>query len=336
MISFSATYYDGRSTRQHAVVVRATAGQPVRLEGLEPPLEVALTDVRISPRLGNTPRALGLPGGAQCETLDNDAVDALARLAGRGAGSTLVHHLESRWRWALAALAAVAIFVAVGFKWGIPLAARHVAMNLPDELVYDLGRSTLGVLDRTLFSPSQLPEARRAELRSTFDRAARQYPELPLVLQFRHAGFPNAFALPNGTVVVTDELVELAENDDQILSVLAHEIGHVHHRHGLRMALESSSVALVASVTLGDASHFAALFSALPTLYANAHYSRTRETEADTFALQFLDRNGIARHHFADILTLLQRDLGGEEHEGAFTHLASHPAMAERVRRFRE
>ena len=56
----------------------------------------------------------------------------------------------------------------------------------------------------------------------------------------------------DGTVLVTDELVELAKNDDEIISVLAHEIGHLQRRHALRMALESSAIAVLASAYLGD------------------------------------------------------------------------------------
>ncbi len=44
----------------------------------------------------------------------------------------------------------------------------------------------------------------------------------------------NAFALPSGIVVMTDELVELAKTDDELVAVLAHEIGHVRGRHALR------------------------------------------------------------------------------------------------------
>lgn len=341
MIELTATYYDGQSSKPHAVVLRVESGGPLRIEGLASPIEFALADVRIAPRLGNTPRSLSFPEGAKCETLDNDAVDALERLEGaagvRGQSTVRawIHRLESGWRWALASLALVVLIVVVGFQWGVPRLARSIAMQIPDEMTYDLGRGTLATLDRILFSPSQLSEDRRAELRVEFGRMAAKYPGLPLSLEFRHAGFPNAFALPDGTIVVTDGLVKLAQNDEQIMSVLAHEIGHVHHRHTLRMALESSSIALLATVTLGDASQIVGLLSAFPTLYAQAHYSRFHETEADTFALEYLDRSGIARHHFADILTLLQQDAGGQK-KGVATYLSSHPPTEQRVQRFRE
>jgi len=335
MIELSATYYDGKSSDGTPVTLRFEPGGPLRIEGLLEPLEVAADAVRVAPRLGDTVRSLRLPGGASCEAIDNDGVDALARALGQGRRSGWIHRLESHWRFALLALALVVAVVVVGIQLVIPKLAEHVARNVPEELAYDLGRGTLATLDEALFSPSQLPEDRRAGLARAFDGIASVFPDLPLRLEFRRAGFPNAFALPDGTVVVTDELVTLAERDEQVVSVLAHEVGHVHHRHSLRMALESSSVALLAGVVLGDATQLVAVASALPAVYANAHYSRSHEVEADTFALAYMDRSGLPRRHFADMLEALQRAVSGSREPGK-SYLSSHPPTSDRVRRFRQ
>jgi Zn-dependent protease with chaperone function len=196
-----------------------------------------------------------------------------------------------------------------------------------------LGQGTLAALDHALFDPSELSDERKAELGAAFDKMARGYPELPLTLVFRSA-MPNAFALPNGTVVVTDELVELSKNTEEVMAVLAHEIGHVHERHALRMALENSMVALFALAYLGDASQMSVIAGSLPTIYANAHFSRAHETEADTFALEFLTEAQIPRHHFADILRRLHEELGGDTESGALDYFSSHPGLEERVGRF--
>jgi Zn-dependent protease with chaperone function len=337
MSDFSATYYDGRTSQQHAVTVRLDDAQRLIIEGLLTPTSYSLDEIRIAPRLGDTVRSIHLPGGAKCESPDNAAIDALAQKKGKRRGAGLVHRLESQWPWALLSLAVVLVVVVVGFKWGIPLVARQVAMNVPNEMAYDLGAGTLATLDRTMFTASQLPEQRQSELRRAFRGISESYSDLPLRLEFRHASFPNAFALPDGTVVLTDRLAQDAKTDEQILSVLAHEVGHVAHRHTLRMALENSSVALLAAVTLGDATQIATVAGALPALYANAQYSRAHETEADTFALEYLEKHGIAKHHFADMLELLQRSMGGEANDGgALQYLSSHPPTQERVLRFRE
>jgi Zn-dependent protease with chaperone function len=161
----------------------------------------------------------------------------------------------------------------------------------------------------------------------------KKYRELPLELVFRRGAGPNAFALPDGTVVVTDELVELAKNDNEIMSVLAHEIGHVHHRHGLRMALESSTVLLLISTYFGDVTQLTTLSAALPGVYAQAHYSRDLETEADTFALDYLEKSGIPKKHFADIMRSLKKFTGPDPKHG-LQYLSSHPPTDERIRRF--
>jgi Zn-dependent protease with chaperone function len=162
---------------------------------------------------------------------------------------------------------------------------------------------------------------------------AEKYPALPLHLVFRGGVGPNAFALPDGTVVATDELVELAHDDEEVLAVLAHEIGHVHHRHSLRMALQSSTVLLLISAYLGDVTQLTTISTALPGVYANASYSRELETEADTFALAYLDQNGIPHRRFADILRALQGQSGTDPDRG-MQYLASHPPTSERIARF--
>ena len=49
---------------------------------------------------------------------------------------------------------------------------------------------------------------------------------------------PNALAFPSGDIVLTDKFVQLSKNQDEIDSVLLHEMGHVVHRHGLEMLIE--------------------------------------------------------------------------------------------------
>lgn len=333
MIEFAAKYYDGRSSRAHDVRVRVDDARVLHLDGLEPPVTHELATVRIAPRLGDTVRSLTLPGGGKCETDDHTALAELERLTGRGRAGALLHGLESNWRAALGAAAVLLALIAVGVKWGVPLMAERLAMSIPPALAYDLGRGTLAMLDSTMLEPSRLPPARRAELEASFSRMARAYPSLPLRLLFRRGMGPNAFALPDGTVVVTDELCELAKNDEEILSVLAHEIGHVHHRHSLRMALESSTVALLVSTYLGDVTQLTTLSAALPGIYAQAHYSRAHETEADTFAMVHMKASGIPLEHFALILRALQR-ASGEDPEHGFQYIASHPPTSERIRRF--
>src|SRR5690606_41884932 len=64
-------------------------------------------------------------------------------------------------------------------------------------------------------------------------------------------------ALP--ILVMTDQLVALAQDDVELLAILAHEVGHHEHRHGLRRALEKSAVLVVMGFLFGDVSGTGAL-----------------------------------------------------------------------------
>ena len=114
---------------------------------------------------------------------------------------------------------------------------------------------------------------------------------------------------------------------------VVHVANLVSHRHSLRMALESSTVLLLVSTYLGDVTQLTTLSASLPTVYAQAHYSREHEAEADTFALHYLDETGISHRRFADILRSLQAASGPDPEHG-LQYLASHPPTSERIQRF--
>ena len=333
MTELAGKYYDGVTSQPTDVTLTLDADGALHVRGLLGRVEHPLASVTIAPRLGNTTRSITFPDGAKLETDDHPALTELERRAGSGRGLAWVHALESSWRTTLAATVLLVGIIAVGVKWGIPVTAEHVANNIPNRLAYDIGRGTLATLDKTLLEPTELSPERQAEILRSFEVMAEKYRELPLDLVFRRGIGPNAFALPDGTVIVTDELVALAKNDDEILSVLAHEIGHVHYRHSLRMALESSTVVLLISTYFGDVTQLTTLSAALPGIYAQARYSREHETEADGFALEYLEKAKIPRKHYADILRSLQKAAGPDPQHG-LEYLSSHPPTAERIQRF--
>ena len=59
-------------------------------------------------------------------------------------------------------------------------------------------------------------------------------------------------ALPVGSVVFMDELIELAENDEELIAIAYHEFGHVEHRHLIRRSLQGSAVVIGLFLLSGD------------------------------------------------------------------------------------
>ena len=333
MIEFDAAYYDGRSSARRDVRVRAyTTAIQIVAEGLR--VEVPLAKLQLDPPVGGTRRILHLPDGAQLQTDDNAAIE---RLFPRS--RTLedwVHRLESRWPYALAAVALVAAFSWWASVDGLPRAAKLAAGFVPKPVDAELGAQMLEFFDGKLCKPSALPPERQAAVRERFARLTAglddgyAYRVLP-----RNCGKvgANAFALPGGTVVITDALVKLAENDDQIEAVLAHEIGHVHNRHGLRLGLQAAGLAALTAAVFGDATSILGIATVLPTTLLQSGYSRDLEAEADEYAFARLKQVGIPPKAFAEALALLEKDRAkraGGEQNGYFS---THPATAQRIER---
>ena len=76
---------------------------------------------------------------------------------------------------------------------------------------------------------------------------------------------------------------------------MAHEVGHVIHRHGLRTLIQKSSLAVLLVLVTGDVSTSSSIITALPAILIEAGYSQTMEREADTYALEYLQQQCLLR-----------------------------------------
>jgi Zn-dependent protease with chaperone function len=199
--------------------------------------------------------------------------------------------------------------------------------------VEGLSEQVLGSLDQRVFEPTAIPVVRRDALIARFQ--AIRWPEtaaIPMRIEFRKsvALGPNALALPSGLIVVTDELMELATHDDEILAVLSHEAGHVQERHGLRSIVQSSAVSLLVTWIVGDVG---SLVAVAPTVLLESKYSRDLERGADQYAASTLAANGVALGRLADILERMEASRGPDSGAlaTAMSYVSSHPATAERI-----
>jgi Zn-dependent protease with chaperone function len=286
-------------------------------------------------RIGKQVRRIELDDGASLEVDYSPELDAILDQSAGHRHQGLVHGLESRLKYIAVALV-VTIVIAYGFlSWGVPAIARSIAFSLPAKTQDYLGEGTLDALDEYFMQPSRIPAARQQAIRRRFQGLIDGLEERQRYkLAFRNSEKlgANAFALPSGTIVITDGLIKLAQNDEEIEAVLAHEIGHVHYRHSLRGAIQSSSAAVIIALMAGDVTTISSFATTLPTLLVNMSYSRQFETEADGYARQLMLEKHIPLKHFAAILTRLSQSHGDEGESAGF--LSSHPATRERIQAF--
>lgn len=331
MTTLPVIYYPPGTSRPVHGEATVAPGVELQLKAGDIDVRHALADLRIEPRVGNVPRRITLPDGAALEIADNDALDVALSGVRRGGAGRWLHRLESRLTTVAGALVLTVVVVWMLVRFGLPAAAGWVARAVPPEMDARLGQTGLELLDRTLLSPSTLAPDQQVSLSRMFERIAGDGGDgHRFRLEFRSGADgigANALALPSGIVVLTDELVELAANDDEVRAVMAHEVGHVIHRHTLRSILQHSSVVILVAAVTGDINFASSVAGGLPTLLLEAGYSREFEREADAYARDWLSRNGVEGDPLGALLERLSEHSGYGD--GGF--LASHPPTDERI-----
>ena len=268
--------------------------------------------------------------------------------------------MQTQLRVLLVVLLLAGIGIWAFYRWGTPWAATQLARFVPLTWEQKLTEQAMLQLDVDYLKPSKLTPERQSELRTGFTRLAaltseelQRYPGYapPLRLEFRSGMPANAFALPGGTIVMTDALVEQAQKtsgtgDTALLGVLAHEIGHVEHRHTTRMLVEQGVLNVGLGLALGDVSSLVSFSSSLLTGLA---YRRNHETEADCYAVAMMKKAGLPTKPMTDLLLSIERgkdtsaqenapaaseaSAGGKPREsGRFDWLSTHPDTAARAR----
>lgn len=331
-----ADYFDGRSARAHPVRLSLGA-HDLRIEARDGSFERSepLAALRWPERQRHGARVLHLADGASVHCADAAGWDAW--LQARGIGDSLVVRTQQSWRATLIAAALLVLLAVAGYLWGLPWAAGAVLSQLPESVDRHVGELAYRQMRSHGLEASKLPAARQQQLRERFEQAvARAYardgaPAPRHELHFHGGAIAvNAYALPGGTIVLGDDLVALLEgHDDTLLAVLGHELGHVEHRHGMRMLVQATLLGAATGLAFGDVSSWLA---SVPAVLGQLAYSRDFEREADARAIELLRANRIDP---AAMLVLFDK-LKSVPHDEAGGALASHPADAERRARFEE
>lgn len=141
---------------------------------------------------------------------------------------------------------------------------------------------------------------------------------------------PNAFVMPSGQIGVTSGLLTLVQNDDQLATVIGHEIAHVTAQHAAERASNTALTNLGLSVAQGVAGsrgEQVGSFGAVAAQYGLLlPYSRRDELEADRLGVDYMNAAGF-RPSQAVALWRIMAQQGSTRPEFASTH----PSDANRI-----
>jgi Zn-dependent protease with chaperone function len=345
----NAHYFDGRRACLHPAELSVDGGLLRIAVHEEAGIErsVALSELRLAEPFDRAPLVLRLPDGASCEVPAGPGRQPLLDLLGYR--KSQVVRWQARWPAVLLALVLLIALLALAWFKGIPAVTERVVDALPPAMEVKLGQAALAGLEaRGLLEPSGLTDDRIAEVQAVLPAILPAHPRMPIRVLVRRSSQlgANALALPDGTIVVTDMMVHLlhsranrldAAGKAALQGVLAHEIGHVEHRHAVRVMAASSLGAALSATLFGD---FSAVAAGLPAVLSHMQYSRAMELDADDYAVEVLRRQGLGAAPLARALTLLERQQPDASQtprwlKDTMGYLSTHPGTRERIARLR-
>ncbi|WP_293152983.1 MULTISPECIES: M48 family metallopeptidase [unclassified Microcoleus] len=147
-------------------------------------------------------------------------------------------------------------------------------------------------------------------------------PDIPYTFQVIDDNNINAFATMGGFVYVNKGLMAAADNEAELASVIAHEIGHISARHSIKQMRQMAIASGVASATGLSGSRAVQIGVELAL---RRPHSRQAEYEADQLGLQTMGRSGYAQSGMVDFMKKLLNKPSPP------SILSTHPATSDRI-----
>lgn len=366
-------WFEEGSAARISAVLRIDAGRYTVQSDIGESRRGVISSIVISEKLGNVERVLTLEDGSIFVTKDNNGVDQTFKPFIKT--NRFIHTIESSLGWVLIALIVTVISAFSFFKWGVPWTGSVIAHALPQKTNELIGANTMEFLDDYLFEKSELDDTQKNTIRNHFFEQLvpleNKQNDINYTLHFRSwqegdQGIPNALALPSGDIILTDKFVELSRNQDEIDSVLLHEMGHVVHRHTLETIVQTTLVTTAIMLTTGDLSSVADLGVGIGSLLLSTNYSRKNESEADLYAFEKMLIAKIDPESFSSIMNrisnftdieqskspteetdeiILENNDGkqveptktntDDNESGILSYLSTHPSTADRIKQAR-
>jgi Zn-dependent protease with chaperone function len=216
------------------------------------------------------------------------------------------HEGRRRLVYGLLAMAAVGVFL-----WrGVPRMAGLIAPVVPVSWEVKLGETLEDDVRKTFPGKTCDNPKGLAALGKVSQRLQEaSHLRLPATIQVISSKTPNAFALPGGRVYLLSGLLDKSRQQDEVIGVLAHELGHLEHRDHLRRIIATGGTAVFVNLLFGDVTGGAAMIAIGNTLLT-ASYSRENEAQADDFAAQTLSALGRPAKPLGELLIRITSEDG--------------------------
>ncbi|MCG9680571.1 M48 family metallopeptidase [Vibrio sp. Isolate24] len=282
---FDGVAFPPRSSERHPAKLDVTQANALSLRVEGQIISCDQQYAEISVPVGNLPVRFKFPDGWVFVV---ERTTEVSHWLERNRRSSAIDKMEANWfAWLLSAVVCIGVVLGSYF-YVLPWTSDKVANAIPDYVAVALGDKVLESFDNS-WQESELSQQEQQAIRQRVAQHVTQLEALPYPIEvvFRSSELgANAFALPGGKIVLLDDLVTLAENEQQLDSIILHELGHVHHRHMMKRLVHSSLLSVGIALLTGESSGVVDNLAGVGVFFLSNGHSREAEIEADVYAIQ--------------------------------------------------
>jgi Zn-dependent protease with chaperone function len=213
-------------------------------------------------------------------------------------------------------------FVALCYLYAIPWVGEKSVFLIPDS--YDDALGNTFFEENTFLGTINTKKTKALNL---FAKELKLKNTKQLKFTVIDSDIMNAFALPDGSIVVYTGIINSMKNYDELAGLIGHEVAHVNHRHSMKMLCRNLSGYLFISTVLGDANGVMAVLGENVNTLQSLSFSREFEREADIEGFKIVTSNGVNPKGMSTLFKRLQR----ENTISIPEFLSSHPVTIDRI-----
>lgn len=222
--------------------------------------------------------------------------------------------------------AAVVALIAGLYFFVVPFVAENIATSIVSPSL----EKEVGDNFYESFIEYAEVDTNKTEIINRFYKTLQFKTEYNIRLTVLKSDIPNAFALPGGNIVVHDSIIRMMNHSEELSALLSHEVSHVHHRHAIKGLFKNLAGYFLISLVSGDVNGVLGVVMSNANSLKELQNSRSLEQDADLTGLELLQKSNID----PEGMILLFEKLGSVSKDSAnnmLSFLSTHPLSSERI-----
>ena len=230
-------------------------------------------------------------------------------------------NLKASFHWSIA----IAIMTLIGlcYFYFIPWVAEKSIVMIPETYDVELGNLAF---EQNIWSSN--PDSRKTKALNLFANELKLKNTKQLHFVVVDSEIVNAYALPNGTIVVYSGIIDGMKSYSELAGLIGHEVSHINNRDSMKMLCRNLSGYIFISTILGDANGIMAVIGDNANALQSLSFSREFEQQADIDGLRILTENELDPNGMSNLFKRLQDD---SFNLSIPEFLSSHPVTKERI-----